>query len=355
MEQQGWDRLKARVWPVASGVLLTALVVAIGWPFLNTPDPTPDDIATSWNKGIARLGLLPVFPPSEDLHVGDIWAVVVEDAADPSAPLLGKAVRVDRIEFRKQIVAEAKGRPVFDETPDPKKDAIGRPKRKEVAPDTDEAITLALAAFPGISISYAAQSTGAVSSGWGKLGGGRQNQQTEELRIPVAETYGVSTRAGYIGLDEWCKEPATKIRCTDRFVRNLMAFALGEQLLAKQADGQYRARLQLSLVTRVYLTREIQQRRQIQDGRGIVAQGPAAAGKAGDMAPPATGTPPPAGQTPQPSLASIERLVSTPAAGSNDQVSILTSSGVEVSLQQVFQRPVAFGFRTVNVKLEPKP
>ena len=97
MEQQGWDRLKARVWPVASGVLLTALVVAIGWPFLNTPDPTPDDIATSWNKGIARLGLLPVFPPSEDLHVGDIWAVVVEDAADPSAPLLGKAVRVDRI------------------------------------------------------------------------------------------------------------------------------------------------------------------------------------------------------------------------------------------------------------------
>jgi hypothetical protein len=313
----------------------------------------------TWNKSIARLGLQPVFPPSEDIFVGDVWAVVVEDALDSSLPLLGKAVRVDHIDFRKDILAEAKGRPVFEDTADLKKDeAFRRQGRKETTPDTGESIALALAAFPGITISYATQSAGTVGSSWGSLGGGKRSQQTEEIRIPIAETYGVSARVGYIGFDKWCKTPETKTRCTDQFVRNLFAFTIDNRVLEKREDGQYGTRLQLSLVTRVFLAREIEQRRQIHDDRGLLVQIPIRTGKAGDSSPTeattvaASSQPPPA--TP---LDAADHMVAAAAAGTKagSKFSILSADGVEVGIREVFQRPVAFGFRTVNFTLEPTP
>jgi hypothetical protein len=37
-----------------------------------------EDIASSWNASISRLGISPIFPPQEDFYVGDIWAVIVD-------------------------------------------------------------------------------------------------------------------------------------------------------------------------------------------------------------------------------------------------------------------------------------
>src|SRR5689334_10928473 len=62
------------------------------------PDPTGDDVAKAWNDSIARLGIQPVYPPEEDLVVGDIWVSVA--GAPQEIPVLGKSVRIGHVEVR---------------------------------------------------------------------------------------------------------------------------------------------------------------------------------------------------------------------------------------------------------------
>src|SRR5262249_28269951 len=148
-----------------------------------------DDIATSWNRSIARLGISPLFPPEEDFHVGDVW-VVIADGED--TPLLGKAVRIAHIDLREEIRNTRSGQPFFADTA---RYAVDEKARRQDPTETEAPpngrIFLTLTAFPGLTITHTTRSAGSLGWSIGGLGTGRDDQYVEEIRIPVAETYGV--------------------------------------------------------------------------------------------------------------------------------------------------------------------
>jgi hypothetical protein len=85
---------------------------------------TEKDVAAAWNEGIARLGILPVYPPGEDFYVGDVWAVIAganvpgtnESKSAGQTTLLGKSVRIANIDLRKEMQAAKNQQPKFSDT-----------------------------------------------------------------------------------------------------------------------------------------------------------------------------------------------------------------------------------------------
>ncbi|MFK4500205.1 hypothetical protein ABIF86_004496 [Bradyrhizobium japonicum] len=327
-------------WQGLAALLAVCLIIAVVRPFASQPSLEADDIAASWNQSIARLGILPIFPPAEDFYVGDVWAVITNAE---EAPLLGKAVRVAHLDLRKDLEIAQKQRPVFATTANTTPTASTKPVE-----DASDHISLTLAAFPGLTITHAKRAAGSL--GWHTFGFGssRDDQELEEIRIPVAETYGVPYAEAFVRLDEWCLDPNTKLLCSDGYLRRLLAYSIGDRILAAR-NGKYLAQLQLSLVTRVFLTRTIEQRRLIATGGDVTLRttrpssaptsntgksenstlGERASDEGGDRLENAKGTDPNA----------------IPSA-------TITSSrkgGSEIEVHRSFPRPVAFGFRAVSI------
>ena len=361
-------------WQILVAVLILAVAVFVVQPFKSIPDPGPEDVAAAWNTSIGRLGIQPLYPPTEDFGVGDVLAVVADSE---NVPLLGKAVRIAHIDLRDLILASTV-EPVFADTADLAAGASFRKQdRTEVPTDSkDKRITLALSAFPGITISHVTQSAAAAGNATGWFGSARNGNQVEEIQIKGAETYGVSTIEAIVKFNNWCRDEKTKAYCDDSFVRQALAFAVSDRVLAtRKADStkaagtytegakdtpgtnatgttapttgakEYAARLQLQLVTRVYLTREIEQRRMNEAAAGAAVQA---------LADPSQAKPDPAAAKPgdQSGIEAINRnLAASGTTGA--KIAIVRSDGVNISLQETFQRPIAFGFRAVTIALTP--
>jgi hypothetical protein len=357
-------------WQILVAVLILAVAVFVVRPFKSIPDPGPEDVAAAWNTSIGRLGIQPLYPPTEDFGVGDVLAVVADSE---NVPLLGKAVRIAHIDLRDLILASTV-EPVFADTADLAAGASFRKQdRTEVATDSkDRRITLALSAFPGITISHVTQSAAAAGNATGLFSSARNGNQVEEIQIKGAETYGVSTIEAIVKFNNWCRDEKTKAYCDDSFVRQALAFAVSDRVLAtRKADStkatsaytegakdtpsttapttgpkEYAARLQLQLVTRVYLTREIEQRRMNEAAAGAAVQA---------LADPSQAKSDPAAKPDDQSASAIEAINRNLAASgaTGAKIAIVRSDGVNISLQETFQRPIAFGFRAVTISLTP--
>lgn len=335
----------ARVMLTSFGILAAGFVIWQYFTFKEEEPVTAASIAASWNSSIAKLGIIPVFPPEEDLHVGDVWAVI-EDAYENQA-ILGKAVRIAHISLREDMKREASlRRPTFSTTVEIEN---GKKIRKQdnyevEVVGADNKIRLSLALFPGITINKTRNSSGVVERIGLNLGlsGGRSD--IEEINIPVSETYGVAAGIAAARLDIWCKDPATQIYCSDEFVRRVMAFGVDERVLATK-DGAYIAKIQLRLVNRVFMTREIEHRRARDFALNATARAAALPAEA-ELA--AAGTAP----SSEARIRSLEERVSAllrGGAGANYS----SADSNALSLKQVLERPVVFGFRAVSTSIVP--
>ena len=324
-------------------VLFTLAVVRpFGDPGASRKD---DDLAAEWNESIARLGIVPVFPPEEDLYVGDVWAVI-SDA--PKEPLLGRAVRVGHLDLREDMLADVTGRPLFADTAELKTGDEFRHQDDLEAPTppADTRIRLTIAAFPGVSITHVAKAGSAGGTSLFGFGAARDGTSLEELRIPVAETYGVRPAAAAARLLNWCAQAATKLLCTDHYARRLLAFTVDPALI--DPVGANPAKIELLLVTRVFMTRAIEQRRLRQATRGFtLGKGATSPSPAGD--PHAT---PEANA--RDAVSAMRDEVATGAKDAAPTMSTAAGDVDEIHLQQTFQRPVVFGFRSWNMQLEPE-
>jgi hypothetical protein len=252
------------------------------------------------------------------------------------------------------------GLPVFPSTAEPTgASKIRQQDNREITNAPDERISLTLAAFPGITITHAVRSAGSVDWSFWRLGAGRQSQEVEQIRIPTAETYGAPATTALIRLDAWCTNEQSEIFCSDQFVRRVMAFAVSDRVLATRG-GQYIARLQLRLVTRVYLTREIEHRRFITDANGALmqvsiepSQSPGASSTA------ARGDKTEGNENPRardrPAIETLSQETADAVSGRlpSAKTSIFRADQRDIAIQEVFQRPIAFGYRAVTVALRP--
>ena len=91
-----WNFVWTRIWKILFAVLAVVFAVFVVRPFKSIPDPGPEDVAAAWNTSIGRLGIQPLYPPTEDFGVGDVLAVVADSE---NVPLLGKAVRIAHIDL----------------------------------------------------------------------------------------------------------------------------------------------------------------------------------------------------------------------------------------------------------------
>jgi hypothetical protein len=355
--------LRSWFWQLLATIALVSLAFFLIRPFSEQRDPDVQDVAAAWNDSIQRLGLLPLYPPAEDFYVGDLWAVIVpnDDNAQKQQPdlstLVGKSTRVQYIDLRQEMQEARQRQPIFSETMEVPK--LGASFRKVVSAEISDTppanqIVTTLTAFPGISITH--RTRGTVSLGYSVFGFGigRDNQRIEEIRIPVAESYGVPTVSAFARLNEWCQDPSTAPYCDDEHVRRLIALSVDNKVLAVK-DGKYRTRIQLRLVTRVFLTREIQHR------RSVVGAG-SASGQAGADKP-ATSEMPTANSSPslnQRVMEAVASAAASPAAEAaagqtSGVVSFTTGNGSDIEISEVFQRPVAFGYRAITIDLQPLP
>jgi len=350
-------------WQILATFAVLALAFVLIRPFSEQRDPDAEDVAASWNDSIQRLGILSLYPPAEDFYVGDVWAVILQGDDGPRkqkphvSTLVGKSFRVAYIDLRRDMQVAHQRQPVFSETMETeKRGSFRKVDPAEISNEipADRIITT-LTAFPGITITHRTRGTASLRWSIFGFGIGRQDQRIEEIRIPVAETYGVPPGAAFIRLDQWCKDSKTAIYCTDQYVRRLIAFSVSKEILAVK-NGKYRTRIELRLVTRVFLTREIQHH------RGFVAAG-SASGQAGAANPaetPAkneTSTSNPPGSLDQ-RVSDALRGTQVPDAGAlagGIGGAILFSRGNEadIEINEVFQRPVAFGYRAISIALDP--
>jgi hypothetical protein len=203
----------------------------------------------------------------------------------------------------------------------------------------DDRVALTLTAFPGIEIKHKVRVAASFGLGLGALGLGGQDQELEQIRIPIAETYGAPVGSAFIRFDEWCTDPKTRIFCTDEYARRIMAYSVNEGVL-ETANGKYNTKIALEFVYRVFMTREIDRNNLIGGGGGANLQVNA---KQGAEIPPSSSDVP----APVSSVQPVDPMAPASNAG------LAAANSREVAIHEVFQRPLVFGYRAIRVGLIP--
>ena len=232
---------------------------------------------------ISRLGIEPLYPPSEDFHVGDVWIVVSRSGIDPEIKekfplvydLLGKSVRVGHVNlsglnvrnndiphFTRTSMCE-NGNKDENNCPPPlnpiEVDTYPKASRKIKA--VKDSVELSLVGFPGVSIVGNDYS----SVDFSELGGsniGRLRNKTTVITIPEATVYSVPVAEAMNELLMWCTTTPTKFYCTDNLARKLLSYSYGNLVNLKYGSedlskkGEYVLGIEMKLITRVYLVRE---------------------------------------------------------------------------------------------------
>jgi len=347
----------------AVGIPLTVGVGAV----LAGPAAEDPGVIGDWNSTISKLGIDPVFPPEEDIHVGDLFAVITGDRTtgnDQTAPqaLLHRSVKLAHLDMTDDLKRTYAMLPMFpDTTPHPDSD---REYWKQADSKTglfEHAAArpiLALAGFPGFTIKHDRSGGSGFGAGaLGFFGFGRSSRDVEELRIPFAETYGIPTLLATGRLTEYCTDPFTAYVCADTTLRRHLSYIVGPKVWKKRdpTDADYLMEVEIVLVNRAYLTRSIEHLRRVETGEEAVGR---IATKIRDTAnlvaavdahaPAATAQ----GQTDLAAAAKLdvlkEQISKLLPAEPGGAVSATRLSDSAYEFKQTFQRPVVIGYRAVR-------
>jgi hypothetical protein len=348
------------LWQVGALVVAIFFTFAVIRPFDDGEDSVSklEDVAGSWNASISKLGISPIFPPQESFYVGDLWAIV-SDAPAPS--YLGKGARVAHIDLSDAIRAEQKNRINLESiiasgqpaaitgqsaatagqpaattgqtaatagqpaaatgqpaaTAGQPAAATGQPATTAGQPDLSKntQARFTILAFPGVSISRTEDNRAASALAYFGFSASRKVQVSDELKIPMAYSYGAETVDALLRFYEFCDNQKTRVRCTEQFARSVLATTLDEKIAPTSAEaGKFKIRLQL--VTRVYLTNKILHK------KGYI------------------------GDTTFVGSADVSPSSGNSPEGSKRQLSHQGGNSSDMSFDEKFERPLVFGFRS---------
>jgi hypothetical protein len=355
-----WEEVKTwRFWSTALFALAIIYIVVVVRPFSAAP-PTlsSDEVSLQWNESIARLGIQAVYPLQEDFQAGDIWAIV---AVAPGKPILGKSVRIGHINLKPYITDVDRERPIFANTKELDPGATVRLNDRfeaKVSDDDSAKLSTAIAAFPTITINHTTKSSIGAALAQIGIGGSRAGQLYEQINLVNVETYGAPALESYALFQEWCGKEETKPFCIDDgWARRLLAVAVSPDVMeVDPTTGQYTSQIELRLVTRVFMTRQIETRRWIVDSSGAAVD---VTGD-GNGAVPTAPVAPPAAAGPNGVPVSSNAATATapsPSSPGIGQFRTQWSNESEIGLKGVFQRPLVFGFRSIRnvLKLSKAP
>jgi hypothetical protein len=345
-------RLKSAVtlvtWVLPAAIVAGFFVVVIRpW---EDPVPLQEDVASLWSESVSRLGIEPLFPPQEDFHVGDVYAVIsAYDEADgttrekaPDRPLLRKSAKIGHINLRSISLGTPEA-PVFAPTKlnNDATAALLDQVREEIEEPASGKIKVSVVSFPAITV----RSASANAATWVDLlpfSAGRSRENEEIITIRTAESYGASTVEATLAFNKWCQDRRTKLSCTDAFARKILGYTTNSDVLEVR-DNRYVYRISIKLITQVYLTRAIDFKRSSggelnasiwEPDSGVAADRSAVAG-----APSAENAPEQADASQKP-----------PTRGIGTKTSADTTMVIG---NVIYPRPVVFGFKSVTFSLDP--
>jgi len=381
-------------WKGAAIAALTTAVSLVGiseilriWNKL--PDRTVS-VAEEWNRSILRLGIVPVFPPEEDIQVGDVFAVIKADKRKQnsieSEASLNRSIKIYSKDLRELLQKKYDAMPLFPNTVGMKTttaywehqgsaNGIFRARSNtssDTGPSTgsgtgngtvSERQHLALAAFPSFTIKKEKSISGGVGFFGSLLGRSEDEDDTIEVKILGGETYGISSLEAEEQLRRICVEILQAV-CSDKGLRAQLSH-IAADLDAKnpgedRAFFPYAIDVELILVNRVYLARSITQKS---------VRGRSSAGLFGISSPRETGGSP-SGRSaavatdkdpkddiespkPGPATTGAQReaasVSNSMAAGSG---SVKSGANSDVNMEAVFQRPVVIGYRAVRMRFD---
>jgi hypothetical protein len=384
--------LSARNWITARWLAALGLVAALvaGFFIVGQLGGTasrgahPDaSIEENWNRTIKALGVAPIFPPEEDLVVGDVLAVVIRDVdldsheqTDTVArrAFVNRTVKLAHVDVSLALDQAYQSLPVFPAT-------VGTvlPLRSGVARTFSDAVMLGnlpRAAFPRLKIQGVSDAAGGIStSGAGSADYASGSQRVEEFELSDVRAYGLPSVVALQLFDAFCDKPETADVCQEATARKHLQRVVGDRISQRYVDNrsgdyQYALQVEIVMVYRVYLTGSIVDLRRTADTQkgGLMSFWPF---NSGSTAAPAA----PVASVSVPANAPAVSSASAPASAA-DQIQALTDRlarveqklsnarnggalsyesffGNESSLEGKFERPVAIGYRSVRRDLLP--
>jgi hypothetical protein len=270
-------------WLVAAVSLLSAVVTgSVVWWVAGPSPPQPGDgtetVAAAWNRTISALDIEPIFPPEEDVYVGDVFVVVTHGELAE----IGRMVRVWHVDMSTDLDQAYSGMPFFEPAVNAQAAAPSGPPARGAPVQADTLFhssvpprDLSLVAFPGFTIRHARSAQSGLKGGGGLLGFfglRRDNQETVEFQLTSSGTYGVPSIMATNRLAELCTDPFTKQICTPEVARRELSMVVGNRAEEKVGENRYALEVELILVSRVYLTRSIAQRRSSNSVVGMQAK-----------------------------------------------------------------------------------
>lgn len=350
---------------------LAVTAASLIWVF--KPSEAPRSVAAQWNEAIGRLGIEPVYPPQEDLAVGDIFAMVTSDALEDIAkdPLAGRALKLWHVDLTQDIEESYKAIYRFPDTPSPD-DKPSLPATDTVFKTGVPRSNLPIVIFPAFTLVNlkSAGGAGALSGMFDFfMGAAASSNASAEIKISAAETYGVSALTAEARLFGFCKDYATSPVCTEKGLRRQLSMVVGSRITDTVKDEagkqKYRLGVELALINRVYLARSIETT--ITREQAMGARTHAGPSKAGNTdrndsgAPSASGTDiaqPGNAKAQASDLVTLQRKIETQQAqisaleakiGQSGTSSMIQSANESaIRLTEITKRPVVIGFRSVR-------
>jgi hypothetical protein len=260
---------------ILGGFLVAAAVAifaAIRWA--GSGEQPKLSVAKQWNEAIQKLGFEPVYPPVEDIQVGDVFAMITDDAVGDSAtdePFAGRSIKLMHLDMTREI--EDAYRVVYQfpgTSTRPEHDGQVWPQAVSIdslfkPPATRTALPLSL--FPRFTITNVRRASGSAGAMFQSLsaafGADANSTETVDVRFSGTETYGVPAVPAELRLIDFCDDAVTKLFCSELGLRKQLSILIGEKIDDKVKDrktGAVRPRfsVELALVSRVFLARSIE-------------------------------------------------------------------------------------------------
>jgi hypothetical protein len=207
-------------WRTGLSLILTVLLTLgavwlVNWLSQPSTQAAGTSIEENWNTTISSLGVSPIFPPEEDLVVGDILAVVTSDLdADPIAQVdkatkrtfVSRSVKLAHINVAPQLDEAYSSLPVF---PEAFPVDMKPPYRATVARKFTDAVVLGSlprAAFPRLKIQGIDGAAANLAATQGRAANyAAASQDFEEFELSDVRTYGLTSVTALNLLDTFCQ------------------------------------------------------------------------------------------------------------------------------------------------------
>ena len=264
--RQQLQRVKARIWisTAVSLVFIAGAITALLWARAATA--LPQSVEEKWNVAVRQLGVEPVYPPEEDIEVGDVFAIVSYDSLPENgvidSPLANHAVRLWRIDLSAAVNDNYKNTYVFSHLADAE---LAEKNRDESVSASEDLIfklrehrsDLPIVTFPKFRISdNRSAHFGLIDNILSKFSAMvdlTSNVETE-VSITKTETYGVPYLVAENALINFCEEDFPSA-CQEDAVRKVLSTRIGPQIYDIGLDRntkkqRYRMSVEVGLINR---------------------------------------------------------------------------------------------------------